>query len=188
MDTAPTRERDELELTRFLKETWDLFAAKPLEHVVVGAIVSFGSLLSLGILAGPLLVAYLRIIDRQRRGEPFVISQLFAFEGGLSAFLATLAIGVLFALGLFFFILPGVLVIIVFGYTYWFIAFDGLGAFEAMGESWRFFKDNFTKLLAVWLILLLAYAVGASTFVGGLFITPCATIFACVAFFDLRRP
>ena len=70
-------------------------------------------LVTVGILFGPLLVGYIRAVDKQQRGESFAVADVFAgMESFLPAAIAALTSGVLIALASMLFVLPGLALLV----------------------------------------------------------------------------
>jgi hypothetical protein len=177
------------DLKELFKASWDLFAAKPIEHIVAAAVIYVVGILTLGIMLGPLLVAYIRMIERQRRGEPIEPGQLFELDGlGMTAFATALLVGWAFVCGLVVFVLPGLLALLAWGFSFWFIAVDRQGTIAAMASSWRLLNRHTGNVVVVWVILLVLESAGFGSLILGCVITlPLATLFATVAFSELRR-
>jgi hypothetical protein len=178
----------ELDLADLVRRSWDLFAKKPLENILCTAVVLALSGLTLGLLAAPLHVTYVRVIDRQRRGEPVAVEQLFAFEGtGFTAFATAVLMALGIAAGFCFLVLPGLVLALGWFYALWFVALTGQPAMESMAAAWRLFRGNVGSVLVVVLVLLVLSSAGAAALLGWLITFPLGMIFATLAFTDLRR-
>src|ERR1700744_4015100 len=85
------RSSRDIDIVALARRAIALVAADPLVHVGAGVLLVAGSLLSLTIAAGPLLVGYIRLVERARRGEPIDFVHLgLGFERPAAAFLAWL--------------------------------------------------------------------------------------------------
>ena len=185
---APRSTSAPLNLRELFRRTWEMFSADPIEHLVAGLTVCILSVLTLGVLFGPLLVLYIRVIERQRRGEPISVAQLFDFgDVTLQAVGAAAVVGIGFIFGVVLFVLPALIVLLAWGYAFWFIANENQDVIEALSSSWRLLKANFSSVLAVWAILLVVGAMGVAALIGVVIALPLTTIFATIAFADMRH-
>jgi len=179
----------ELDLASLFKRSWELFARKPVEHILAALIIHVVAVLTLGILFAPLLVGYIRLIERQRRwNEVISVGQIFHFEGsGWPAFGASVLIALTAAVGMLFFVVPGLVILLGWGFALWFIALDRSSATASLGASWRLFRANLGSVVLVWIILVVLGSVGGGAALVGTLITfPLGTVFATLAFHDMR--
>jgi uncharacterized membrane protein len=184
---APTNTTStELNVGDVLSRAWKLFTDKPAEHILAGLVVAIVGSLTLGILAGPLLVGYIRMIDRQSRGEAINVSQVFDGMNAFgSAFLASLIIGVCAFIGTLLLVLPGILVLLAWSLGLWFVALRGDSAMAALGASWRLFKTHLGPVLLMFLIFVVLNAAGSAVLFGTLFTFPFAVVVQTIAFREL---
>jgi uncharacterized membrane protein len=181
--------RDMLDLTALGKQSWSLFAGKPLEHIVASLIVLALGTVSLGVLIGPLCVGQIRMIDKQRRGEDIRVEHVFSgFDSFAPAFLTTLIMLVGISIGLLLLVVPGIFLMVAWGFALWFVALGGASAVEALSASWALLKQNTASVLLVVLLSAVLNSLGASVLFGTLLTAPLSFIFATLAFFQLREP
>jgi hypothetical protein len=185
--TAASVDR-ELDLADLVRRSWDLFTKKPVEHILCAAVYHVLSVFTLGILSAPLLVTYLRIIDRQRRGEPITVAQLFEFKGtGLTAFGLALLTIIGVGLGCCLLLLPGIVLFLGWFYGLWFVALAGQGVTDALGSAWRLFRANAGSVIIVVVVLVVLGSAGAVALLGTLITFPLGVLFATLAFSDMRQ-
>ncbi len=185
---APASPHTELDFGSLFKRTWELFAAKPVEHIVAAAIVCLLGGVTLGILLGPLLGAYIRMVDRQREGKPIALDQVFELGGSAVSAIGAwflMAIGVF--IGFLFLVLPGLALLVGWGYCFWFIALERESGVQSLGSSWRLMRRNVGSVVVVWVVLILLASAGGAALLGSLITMPLGTIFATLAFRELRR-
>lgn len=181
--------RDMLDLGALAKQSWALFTSKPLEHIVASLIVMALGTVSLGVLIGPLCVGQIRMIDRQRQGEDIRIEHVFSgFDSFAPAFLTTLIVLVGVSIGLVLLVVPGVFLMVAWGFALWFVALGGASAFEALSASWALLKQKTASVLLVVLLSAVLNSLGASIVLGTLLTAPLSFIFATLAFCQLREP
>ncbi|MBI5511471.1 MAG: hypothetical protein HY903_22150 [Deltaproteobacteria bacterium] len=176
-----------LDLRALAGETWHLFASRARLHLAAGLILIGLSLVSAGLLAAPLLVGYIRLIDRLRRGEDGDAREVL---DGLAAFGPAVATGlvqvVAAAVGTLFVVLPGLVIMGGTAYALWFVALADLAPVDAIGAALRLAKAHVSSLL---LILLLAAALnllGAMILVGVVVSVPLSLILVTLGFYAMR--
>ena len=63
--------RNGMETSRHLRTAWKLFAASPILYLLMGAALAYGSLFTLGLLAGPLIGGFVNVgLVHHRTGRP----------------------------------------------------------------------------------------------------------------------
>ena len=177
-----------LDIGRLLKESWDYLFKKPIEHIGAAFLVGVLSLVTLGILSGPLTVGYIRMIERQRRGEPIAIGQVFeGFEVFGSSFVTVLAYAVGVALASLLLIIPGLFLLVAWGFALWFVALEGYGASEALGASWQLLKSHAGSVVVLLLLAIVINALGSSVLLATLLTAPFGMIFMTLGFRELTQ-
>jgi uncharacterized membrane protein len=127
----------------------------------------------------------LEFVDRQSPsfGDLFAPAPLF-----LNFFVAELICGFLVAVGLVFFIIPGIIVAIVFGFYSFLIVDHGLGPIEALSRSAEITKGARMSLFLFGLLILGINFLGLLALVIGLFVTvPISMIAWAYVFRQLER-
>lgn len=181
--------RDVLDLAGLGKESWSLFTRKPLEHIVASLIVIALGTVSLGVLIGPLCVGQVRMIDRQRRGEDIRIEHVFSgFDSFAPAFLTTLIMLVGVSIGLVLLVIPGLFLMVAWGFALWFVALERASAIEALSASWTLLKENTASVLLVIVLSVIVNSLGGSILLGTVLTAPLSFIFTTLAFCQLREP
>jgi uncharacterized membrane protein len=175
-----------IDVASLFKRSWTLFAAKPIEHIVSSLIVSALSVVSLGVLAGPLFVGQIRLVDKQERGDPVKIEDVFGgFDAFAPACLTGLIVTITVALGLICLALPGIFVAAAWGFSLWFVALRGASASDALPASWQLLKSQTGSVVIVSLLLLVTNLLAAKSLLGVLLSVPLSTIFGTLAFKEL---
>ena len=83
-----------------LSGAWGTFKKNVLTHVVCTLLVMVVAGISAGLLAGPMMVGYMRMIERETRGEAVQIGDVFrGFDDFVPAFLAGLISSLVGSLG-----------------------------------------------------------------------------------------
>ncbi len=182
--TAPN-----LDLNRLFARAWKLFSEKPFEHIVAGLVVVLLGGITIGILLGPLLVGYIRLIERQQRGEPIAVTQVFdGFDTFGSSLGALILAGIGIAIGCIFLVIPGLILAAGWGYAMWFVALRGAGPVDALGSSWRLFRANLAYVLVVEVIVGALNSLGSAVLLGALLAFPFGMILMNLSFNELTAP
>ena len=177
---------DIVDVAGLFKRSWALFAAKPLEHVVVSLIVVVLGTLTLGILFGPLIVGQIQMIEKQQDGQPITIGDVFGgFNRFAPAFVVTLVFFVCLFIGLSLLVLPGLLVVAAWSFSWYFVALRGSSATEALGGSWQLLKTQALSVVVVILLVAVANTLAGTVIFATLLTTPLSAIFATFAFQDM---
>jgi len=126
-----------MDIGKAFEDAWKLFVKDAAPLIIGALIVLVLSIVSLGILAGPLWGGLYRMVTRRvREGRPADFGDVFsAFDRFWTLFAAALVIGILVALGLVFLILPGLLLAAIWLYVPLFVVDRGMGLGDAMRAS-----------------------------------------------------
>jgi len=150
--------------------------------VVAALSVALGGAITLGICLGPLLVGYLRIIDRQARGEAVELHQVLDGMASFApAFLTWFLLTAAFVIGSAL-VLPGVVVAFVWAYALWFVALRNLAPTEALRASFRLARAHVGPVLLLLLAAAALNFLGAVVVVGVLVTLPLALILLTLGF------
>jgi uncharacterized membrane protein len=172
-----------------LIEAWDLFKNDFVLWVVAGLLMIIVTIVSLGILSGPMTVGYIQLIEKRRSGQPGSVTDIFdGFSHFGASLIASLLIGVGVFIGLFLFIMPGLLFGLSMAFTFHAIAIDGEDATSAMGRSFNLIKENFA-LAAVFLVIVLVLSgLGGAVVFGTLVTMPFTMLLMTLAYHGLNEP
>ena len=171
-----------------LKQTWDLFKNDFVLWVVAGLVMIIVTIASLGILSGPMTVGYIQLIERRRMGQPGSVTDIFdGFSHFGVSLIASILIGLGVFIGMFLFILPGVLFGLSMAFTFQAIAIHHEGATSAMGKSFELIKDNLA-LSAVFLVIVLVLSgIGGAVVFGTLVTMPFTMLLMTLAYHGLNE-
>ena len=181
--TTPAFARPRLDVGLTFKGGWNAFAADIVPLIVGGLIACLLSVITLGILAGPLSAGlYSMVVGRIRDGRPAHIGDVFSCMDRFWGFLwAAIVLVVLIALASLT-IVGGVLLATVWLYVFPFMIDRKMGLTDAMSASYHQVVDNgFWEHLV---LLVIVFAIGA---VGngwiGLLTTPFTIALVAAAYF-----
>jgi hypothetical protein len=159
------------------RETWQLFRREPVLFVLASLVVTLVSLLSLGLIAGPVAAGYVEMVRRGRRGEPLALGLIFSrFDTFIPTTVAFLIIGIALVIGAFLLVLPALLVALFTVFTLHIITYENLGGIAAIQRSIALVREHFIHVLALLLLLALAHAIGGIVVLGVLLTAPLSLI------------
>ncbi|MGB8328552.1 MAG: hypothetical protein WCE62_00385 [Polyangiales bacterium] len=170
-----------------LSESWDLFKDDVVLYVIATLLVFVVSAVSLGLCSGPMVVGFIKLVNRRIRGEASTATDVFEGFSELGASLiAMILIAIGTCIGLLLLVIPGVIFAIATAFTFHAIALDGIGATAAMGRSYSLIKENLAPCVVLLLIVVVLNAIGGSVIFGSLFATPFSLIVVTFAYQRLR--
>jgi uncharacterized membrane protein len=159
------------------RETWDLFRREPLLFVLGSLVVTLVSVISLGLIAGPVSAGYVEMVRRGRRGEPLAMGLIFSrFDTFIPTAVAFALIGLAILIGIFLLVLPALVVALFTAFTLHVITYENVGGIAAMQRSVAIVRANFIQVLALLLLIAVAHAIGGIVVFGVLLTAPLSLI------------
>ena len=169
-----------------LAEAWDLFKNDFVLYILAGLITIAVSVVTLGLLSGVVSVGFIQLVEKRRRGEDGFPTDVFE---GLSQFgeclVASILIGLGIVIGLFLFVLPGLLFGLVMLFTYPAIAIDNETSTGGMAKSYSIIKENFSLAAVFIVIVVVLSSIGGAFIFGTLLTLPFCLIFLTLAYHRL---
>lgn len=143
---------------------WDHAVLLVMSHLIILLIFFLGNyVLTIGgsVLLGPFLLGAYKICLRIVRNENTELADLLSgFEYFLPAFVANILIHLMSFFASWFLVIPGLLVLLLYAATYFFIFEENLGFWDAMESSRKMIWGNFRRWLAVGITVMLVNVVG----------------------------
>ena len=159
--TTQTQSRQTLDIGLVFKQGWRLFV-KDIGPLIIGALIAgVLSILTLGILAGPLAAGlYGMVVKRVRDGQPAAVGDVFGQMNRFwSFFAAALVLVVLIGLASLT-IIGGILLATIWLYVFPLMVDRGMGISDAMGESYRLVRTaGFWEHLALVIVFIVISAI-----------------------------
>jgi|GEM_PF-1371177 len=170
-----------------VSEGWELFRGDLVLFVIATLLVFVISALSLGLCSGPMVVGFIKLVNKRIRGEAGTATDVF---DGFSQFGASLIAMILITIGTLIgcllLVIPGVIFAIATAFTFHAIALDGVSSTAAIGRSYSLVKDNLAPCFVLLLIVVVLNAIGSSVIFGSVFATPFSLIVMTFAYQRLR--
>ena len=184
---AETGARQPIEVEDFalrsLRESWDAFKADPALYILGGALAALVSVLTLGILAGPMIVGFIQIVQRRRRGQSARAGDVRAGRSVFaSSFIAFLLFAVAGCIGFALLVVPGLLVMIATCFAFHEIAYRGAHAADALRASYQLARDNLLHVLVVLIGVAVLNSLGGVVVIAILLTAPLGVVWMTVAY------
>ena len=178
--------RQEDVVQRTLAEAWRLFTNDFVLYVVAGLLVIIVSIVSLGILSGPMTVGFIQLVERRRRGEDCGVTDVFdGFQRFGASLIASFLIGIGIFIGCLLFVLPGILFGLAMAFTFQAIAIENASATGAMGRRFNVIKENPGVSIVLLIIVLVLSGIGGAVLFGTLLTMPFSLIVMTLAYDEL---
>ena len=140
---------------------WKLFKRNPVNHVVAWLLVGVVGSISAGLLIGPMMVGYMRMMAKEDRGESTQLGDLFrGFDDFVPAFVAGLISSLVLWVGFMLCVLPGLLIAALPMVALYLVATgegDGVAAFS---RAWQVVTKNLMASFVGMLVLGMVGALG----------------------------
>lgn len=161
-----------------LSGAWNIFKKNAVTHVVCTLLVSAVSGVSAGLLAGPMVVGYMRMIEREDRGEAVSIGDVFrGFDDLVPALVAGLISMLALAVGFALCFLPGLLIMALPSVALYLVARGERDGVAAFSRAWTTVTKNLGSAFVGALVLSVVGSVGfLLCWVGALVTVPISMI------------
>ncbi len=169
-----------------LSEAWGLFKGDFVLWIIAGLIMLIVTVVSLGILSGPMTVGFIQLVEKRLRNEPGSPADVFDGFGHFGASLiAFVLICVGVAIGMFLLVLPGLLFGLAMSFAFHAIAIDDEDATGALAKSFALIKKDLA-LSAIFLVIVLVLSgIGGAVGFGILLTMPFTLILMTLAYHRL---
>lgn len=150
----------------------------PVNHIVASLLVVFISSVGFGLLTGPMMVGYMKMIKIEDEGGKAEIADVFkGFDDFLPALIAVLVGSIIVAIGYMFCILPGLLLMAIVPTAAYLVACGEKDGINALKRAWEAVKPNLLSAFFCMLVLGILGNLGLILcFVGVIFTLPIAFI------------
>lgn len=177
---------DEDLVSQLFGEAWELYKDDFVLYVVASLLLVVVTIVSLGLLSGPLTVGFILLIEKRRRGEPAGPTDIF---DGFSQLGASLIAAILIAVGVFIglllFVLPGLVFGFAMAFAFQAIAIEDESAIGAMSRSYEVVRDNLAISIVFVVIVLALSSLGGLVVFGNLLTMPFCMILMTLAYHRL---
>lgn len=130
------------------------FKKNPVTHIVATLLVVFISGIGFGLLVGPMLVGYMRMIKIEDEGGQIEIADVFkGFDNFVPALLAVLVGSIIVSIGYMFCVLPGLLLMAIVPTAAYLVATGEADGINALKRAWEAVKSNLVGAFLCMLVL-----------------------------------
>jgi uncharacterized membrane protein len=169
-------------------ESWNVFKQDAVLYILASLAVTVGSIVSLGLLSGPLTVGFLNIVHKRQRGEEASVGDIASgFDKFVPSFLAMIIIGVCVVLGSCL-IVAGLIFAFFAAFTFHAVAFEDAPAVDAIKRSFVVVKDNLVNTIALLLGIAVLSAVGSMVIIGFIVTSPLGMVATVIAWQRITQP
>jgi uncharacterized membrane protein len=141
-------------------------------HLICTILVGVITNISFGLLAGPMMVGYMRLIKLEDEGGKPEIGDLFkGFDDFVPALLAVLLSSIAVGIGFALCVIPGLLIMALTPVAAYFVATGEKDGVNAIKRAWTVVKDNLIPACLCTLIVGIVGCLGAILFGVGIFLT-----------------
>ena len=147
-------------------------------HLVSTLLISVVGGFSGGLLSGPMMVGYMRMLKVEEEGGTPQIGDIFkGFDDFVPALLAALLGSIAVSIGIFLCIIPGLLIMALIPVAVYLVAFGEKDGVNALKRAWVIVKENLVPSALCSLVLAIIGSLGTILCgVGGLLTLPIAFI------------
>ncbi|MCK5698680.1 MAG: glycerophosphodiester phosphodiesterase [Candidatus Aenigmarchaeota archaeon] len=163
-----------------------LFRKQYVAIIIAMIIAAFGSIFI--ITAPPLFFGLYLMGVKMAKGETVEVKDVFrGFDYFLVSWVLVIVAAITIMIGFIFFVIPGILLIILFQYAIPIAISEKLGAIDSLKKSYRIGRDNFWFTVILAIALWIIKAAGGAIVVGGLITFPFSIVCLCVATLRLTK-
>lgn len=130
------------------------FKQDPLTHIIATVLVMFISGVGFGLLTGPMLVGYMRMLKNQEQGGKAQIADVFkGFDDFVPALLSVLIGSIVVGIGYMLCVLPGLLLTAIIPTAAYLVAMGEKDGIAALQRAWLAVKANLVSAFLCMLVL-----------------------------------
>lgn len=144
----------------------------PVTHIVAVLLVGIISHVSIGLLAGPMMVGYMRMVRIEDEGGRAEIGDVFkGFDDFVPALLAVLVGGIIVGVGFMLCIVPGLLIMALVPTAAYLVAVGEKDGIRALTRAWEAVKADLIGSCLCALVLSIVGSLGVLLCFVGIFVT-----------------
>ena len=126
----------------------------PVTHIVASLLVAFISSVGFGILSGPMMVGYMKMIKIEDEGGKPEIADVFkGFDDFVPALVSILVGSIIVGIGFLLCILPGLLLVAILPVAAYLVALGEKDGINALKRAWDAVKGNLLSAFSCMLVL-----------------------------------
>lgn len=134
----------------------------PVTHIVTSLLIGIVGGATAGLLTGPMMVGYMRMIKREDEGHKAEIADVFkGFDDFVPALLAVLLSSIIVGIGFMLCFIPGLLIMALVPVATYLVAVGEKDGIKAISRAWDAVKANLLSAFFCGLILAIVGSLGA---------------------------
>jgi hypothetical protein len=134
----------------------------PVTHIVTTLLIGIVGSVTAGLLTGPMMVGYMRMIKREDEGFKAEIADVFkGFDDFVPALLAVLLSSIVVAIGFMLCFLPGLLIMALVPAATYLVAVGEKDGINAIKRAWDAVKANLLSAFFCGLVLAIVGSIGS---------------------------
>lgn len=134
----------------------------PVTHIVTSLLVGVVGGASAGLLTGPMMVGYMRMIQKEEAGNKPEIADVFkGFDDFVPALLAVLLSSIVVSIGFFLCIIPGLLIMALVPTAAYLVAMGEKDGIEAIKRAFEAVKANLLSAMLCIIVLSIVGSLGS---------------------------
>ena len=134
----------------------------PVTHIVTTLLIGIVGSVTAGLLTGPMMVGYMRMIKREDEGFKAEIADVFkGFDDFVPALLAVLLSSIVVGIGFMFCVLPGLLIMALVPVATYLVAVGEKDGINAIKRAWDAVKANLMGAFFCGLVLAIVGSLGS---------------------------
>ena len=161
-----------VDLGKVISQAVDDYKADFVVHLVATLLVVVIGGATFGLLSGPLIVGYMRLLDKKRRGEKIEIADIFkGFDSFLPGLLVYILGGLAVGIGFMLCFVPGLLLAPGWMAAFCLVARGESDAIAALKRGWSSSKPSLLMAAVTMLVISILMSIGAIACYVGIFLT-----------------
>ncbi|MBK8766419.1 MAG: hypothetical protein IPM01_18090 [Burkholderiaceae bacterium] len=161
-----------VDLGKVISQAVDDYKADFVVHLVATLLVAVIGGATFGLLSGPLIVGYMRLLDKKRRGEKIEIADIFkGFDSFLPGLLVYILGGLAVGIGFMLCFVPGLLLAPGWMAAFCLVARGESDAIAALKRGWSSSKPSLLMAAVTMLVISILMSIGAIACYVGIFLT-----------------
>lgn len=143
-----------MDLGKYISEAWNIYIKNIVTILVSLIVAGIVGGITLGILAVPMMMGFMMLFVKAKRGQQIAVNDTFAYIGKfLPLLLGAIALYIMILVGLILVVIPGLIFMAWWMYTFFLMVDKNMGFGDAMKESKKIVSSKGTMMHILFLIV-----------------------------------